>query len=118
MSPKAEFEEVIAAIQGFRIPNDTEAAMQKTIQQILSLARISHAREVVLNTEDRIDFMVGTIGIECKIAGTFSSVAEQVGRYLQNSSVEGLVLVTSRASHSRICYDCGKLFRVLVVGSF
>jgi hypothetical protein len=118
MSSKAEFESVIAAIRGFRIPNDTEAAMQKTIQQVLEKFGIEHAREVVLGETDRIDFLVGSIGIECKVAGSFSSVAEQCGRYLENSRVNFLILVTSRASHKRICYDCGKPFQVLVVSGF
>jgi hypothetical protein len=118
MKRKADFETVIAAILGFKIPGDTEAAMQKTIQHVLERSGIPHAREVILNDEDRIDFMAGTIGIECKIAGSFSSVAAQVGRYLQNSSVNSLILVTSRASHKRICYDCGKPFRVVVVNGF
>lgn len=118
MSSKAEFDSVVAAIQGYLIPVDSEAAMQATIQQVLEKAAFPYSREVVLSEKDRIDFMVGDVGIECKIAGSFSSVAEQVGRYLQNSSVKSLILVTSRASHNRICYDCGKPFRVLVVSGF
>ena len=118
MKPKADFETVIAAILGFRIPSDTEAAMQKTIQQVLDRSGIPHTREVILSEKDRIDFMVGTIGIECKIAGSFSLVAAQVSRYLQNSAVNSLILVTSRASHTRICYACEKPFRVLVVNGF
>jgi len=52
--------------------------------------------EVRLTAADRIDFMVGRIGIELKIKGSLSDVTRQLHRYAQSPDVDALLLVTTR----------------------
>jgi hypothetical protein len=115
---KAKVDDVIAALKSYVIPSDNEAAMQSVIERILKIRSYDFRREVILSEADRIDFMVGTIGLECKVAGTPASVMIQCGRYLEHDAVESLILVTTKATHRRICYESEKPFCVLFVGGF
>lgn len=56
-------------------------------------------REVDLSPRDRIDFLIGTVGVEVKIGGTWQAAARQLQRYAASPVVEHLVLVTSRVRH-------------------
>jgi hypothetical protein len=56
-------------------------------------------REVKLNATDRIDFLVGTVGIECKVDGSKNAVASQLLRYAESDRISGLILVTIRNTH-------------------
>jgi hypothetical protein len=115
---KATVKEIESALRQYVIPADNEAAMQSVIERVLKIRRFDYNREVVLSDADRIDFMVGAIGIECKVAGTAGAVMLQCGRYLDHDAVESLILVTTKATHRRICYDSEKPFCVVVVGGF
>jgi hypothetical protein len=55
-------------------------------------------REVELKT-GRIDFLVGAVGIECKIAGSTNEVLRQLIGYAGDDKVSELLLVTSQAKH-------------------
>ncbi len=113
---KVTVEEIKAALLRFVIPADNEYCMQRAIAEIFKVSGYDYRREVALSDADRIDFMVGAIGIECKVAGASGSVMLQCGRYLEHDAVESLILVTTKAAHRRICYDSEKPFRVVVVG--
>ena len=115
---KAKVEEIVAVLRSYVIPADNEAAMQSVIERIMSIRNYDFRREVILSDADRIDFMVGEIGLECKVAGTAASVMAQCGRYLEHDAVESLILVTTKAAHRRICYDSEKPFCVVLVGGF
>ncbi|MBF6618804.1 MAG: hypothetical protein ITG02_01055, partial [Patulibacter sp.] len=59
-------------------------------------------REVRLSVRDRIDHVVGRIGIECKVAGDPDSVRRQMERYADHDRIEALVLVTTRSRHAEL----------------
>lgn len=113
---KAKVEDLVSALKSFVIPADNEAAMQSVIERIMRIRNYDFSREVILSDADRIDFMVGTIGLECKVAGTPASVMAQCGRYLEHDAIESLILVTTKAAHRRICYESEKPFSVVLVG--
>ena len=115
---KATVDEIVAVLRSYVIPADNEAAMQSVIERVLKIRNVDYAREVVLSEADRIDFMVGAIGLECKVAGTPAAVMAQCGRYLEHDAVESLILVTTKAAHRRICYESEKPFCVVLVGGF
>lgn len=89
------------ALERFRLSVGTEAALQSSIQQVLSTCAVSHIREHRL-TRGPIDFYLPTfrIGIEAKIDGGPSAVLKQIADYIEEESVDGLILVTTKTTHT------------------
>jgi F0F1-type ATP synthase delta subunit len=78
-----------------------EAALQDGIEVLLQRHGLDYRREMILSPQDRIDFMVGDIGIEVKVASPLSSVQRQLFRYAKDQRVKSLILVTTRAMHKQ-----------------
>lgn len=76
---------------------DNEKRLQSEILKSLQGAGFDVEPEVSLNKTDRIDFMIGEIGIEVKIKGSSVQVLKQVERYCESDRVKIIVLLTSRA---------------------
>jgi hypothetical protein len=94
--------DIVDAICSVRIPSAKESAMQETVERVLSARGMAFVREHRFSEDDRIDFLVGSIGVECKISGSIFSVAEQLERYARHSNVQCLILVTSANRHFSI----------------
>lgn len=79
------------------VPYDiqTEASLQFGITNQLIMVGIEHTREVRLSPTDRIDFMVGAIGVEVKTGGSRTALIRQLHRYAQSGRVDELLLVTT-----------------------
>jgi hypothetical protein len=67
-----------------------ELRLQEEIATGLAAARVTFEREVVLAPGERIDFMVGHVGIEVKVAGSTHAVMRQLLRYTEHARVEAL----------------------------
>jgi hypothetical protein len=94
--------EIVHLLEGHRFDESSEDALQRGIAQVLSAAGASFTREVPLSPFDRIDFLVGQIGIECKIDGSLSALTRQLHRYAVADQVAALVVVTARARLARV----------------
>lgn len=92
-------QDVRALLTSYRFPHTTETELQEQIAQLFSRLFVKHAREVRLNDKDRPDFMVGTIAVEVKIAGSRANVMTQIHRYAQCPEISAIVLVTTKARH-------------------
>jgi hypothetical protein len=92
-------ENLLSMLASWQLRFSTEATLQSDIEIVLSSEGVEHHREVQLSKKDIIDFVVGRVGIECKIDGPRTAVLSQLSRYAQHDSVDELLLVTSRASH-------------------
>lgn len=79
-----------------RIPHSTEAEMQEFINELLKLKGVEYTREAVLSGKDRIDFLVGRVGIECKIKGQPLRIHRQLERYLQSDKLDAIILITGK----------------------
>jgi len=112
-SPMAEpVVDAIAAALALGVYDCTdEYRLQAGCAQVLTAHGFTVDREVSLSAADRIDLLVGQIGIECKVDGSPSAVVRQVLRYLNAPQLAALVLVTGRASVGRMLPD-----RVTVAG--
>lgn len=97
-----DLEPLISAIVAHRFRYVSEAELQEGLAQVLAASGFGFSREHALSRADRIDFLVGTVGLEVKIDGGLSEVTRQVHRYLKYAELEGLVLVTTRAMHQRL----------------
>lgn len=80
----------------------SEDQVQRAIALVLTNRDVEYEREVSLSPASRIDFMVGTLGIEVKIGGGLSPAIRQLHRYAEFERVSELVLVTTRSSLSRV----------------
>lgn len=103
-----------------RIANESDLQLQ--VEHRLSLAKISFRSQVQLDARslrDRVDVLCDRVAIELKVKGGVSAVLAQLERYAQSELVDGLVLVTTKASHLKLrgMVLYGKPVYVLVVGS-
>lgn len=57
------------------------------------------SREVDLGASGRIDLMAASVGVEVKVEGATKEVLRQVLRYVQNSMVDAVILVTTVSAH-------------------
>lgn len=80
----------------YRHPTD-EARLQEEIALTLRHAHVRFEREVRLGPGERIDFMVGSVGVEVKVKGAAHAVIRQLLRYSESERVTELVLFTTRA---------------------
>ena len=62
-------------------------------------------REASLTEHDRPDFLIGTIAVEVKIHDPYAKVLRQLHRYALHSSVDAVILITTKASHLRIPHE-------------
>lgn len=91
--------DVAAAIRSFRFRYVDEDQLQEGLAGALARRGFDVQREVRLDARNRIDLMVGRVGIEVKVAGKASDVLRQCTRYLALDALDELVLVSSRVRH-------------------
>lgn len=92
---------VVADVLGrWRYSYHDELALHAGMAQALAARLPGAARaEVRLSLRDRIDFLVGRVGVECKVAYGAATVLRQLERYAASDEVDDLLLVTTKATH-------------------
>jgi hypothetical protein len=95
-------EEVVRALLGARFAPAPEASLQNAIALALGEAHIAFEREVELGPGSRIDFLVGSVGIEVKVDGSLSDVTRALHRYLSHERLSSVVLATTRFRHRSV----------------
>lgn len=89
-------ESVLAPLRNWSPGFGNESELQLAIAERFTQAGVAFEREVSLSRVDRIDFLVGGIGIEVKTKGAENAIVRQLARYAQSPRVDALVLVTTR----------------------
>lgn len=84
-----------------------ERGLHEQVAAALAAAGLPVEREVRLGPADRIDLLVGDVGVEVKVKGAANAVMRQLLRYSHSDRVERLVLVTIRAAHLRLPRTAG-----------
>lgn len=90
-------EKIVDLIETARVDLSTETLAQRGLARIFADAGIEAKAEVRLNQQDRIDFMIGRIGLEVKIGHPRRAILRQLERYAKSDEVDTLILVTSAA---------------------
>lgn len=82
-----------------RLRTSTEAALQRSIEEALTTARIGFEREKALGPADRPDFLLaeGAIVLEAKARYPRKKIYRQLERYAAHDGVQALILVTGTA---------------------
>lgn len=94
-------DEVLAALREIRVPLITqESDLQGMVAGRLTDAGIPHRREVQLGPGNRIDFLVGAVGIECKKGKpNRTRLLTQLERYCQSPQVAAIIVVVPWQRH-------------------
>lgn len=100
-----EYKELASLLHSCPFRFSCEIELQNGIESLLRKRAIEFRREVILSVRDRIDFMVGTVGIEVKVDSPSSSVERQLARYAEHPEIESLLLVTNRFRHNSIARE-------------
>jgi hypothetical protein len=111
--------EILCTIIG-AVPYDiaSEASLQQGIEKQLTAAGVAFTREVRLTQYDRVDFLIGRLGIEVKTGGGKSPLLRQLRRYAQSDLVDGLLVVTTAPSLAALPASLnGKPIRALVLSA-
>lgn len=87
--------DILAALSAYRIIGQTEKGVQDGIEYALTNSGIAHSREHRLSDRDRIDFLIGNVGVEVKIKGSRAPLIRQLGRYSRHGDIEELILASS-----------------------
>lgn len=91
-------DDIIHALKTLRVPlGQGEYDIHSLVAQALMQHGLAPKHEVSLGARRRIDFLVGTIGIEVKRGRPQSkSLMLQISKYLASDALSGLVLVVER----------------------
>jgi hypothetical protein len=94
---KVGVDQVLSAIRGHVYRFASEDDLQRGLEAALTKRGLDVEREVRVDDLNRIDLMVGRVGIEVKVKGGAAEVNRQLCRYAPH--VDHLVLVTIKATH-------------------
>ena len=72
-----------------------ERLIQDKVEMVLEENEIPYTREARLTDSDRIDFLIGSLGVEIKLKTPLTQVTRQLHRYAQSDLVTKLLLVTT-----------------------
>ena len=88
-------DKIEALLKSKRYRFTDEGTLQVGLGRVFTMAEIVYEAEVRLSPADRIDFLVGTVGIEVKVQGTNEAAHMQLLRYAEHERILGLLLVSS-----------------------
>jgi hypothetical protein len=97
-APSPTAAQVREALARYRMPVSVEKAMQDAVESALLAEGLDFKREVTRGA-DRIDFVVGSVGVELKVKGSAAEVLRQLERYAAWDDLTELLLVTTRGHH-------------------
>ena len=91
---------IIAALSSVRMPAQPEERdIHAAVAEALAGAGLEYAHEYRLGPRNRIDFLVGRVGIEVKKGRPAASrLVAQLRRYLESDALDGAIVVTQRAT--------------------
>lgn len=96
--PSVTARELAQRLGRYRFPVSVERAMQDAVESALRAEKLAFRREVTRGA-DRIDFVVGSVGVELKVKGSAAEVERQLHRYSAWEDLTELLLVTTRGHH-------------------
>jgi hypothetical protein len=93
---------ILDSLQGCRFHCYHEDELQAAIAEVLHAASVDFLREEEISSGSRIDFLIGTIGLEVKVQCSLAALTRQAHRYLQSDKVSDLIVVTTKSHHRQL----------------
>ncbi len=90
---------VAASIASYKFSYKNEWELQRGVALMLTELGLEFKKEVLLGPKQRIDFLVGNVGIECKVDMDLAGVTRQLWHYADSPRIDSLILVTTRHAH-------------------
>jgi len=90
--------EIESLLRSYSFCFSSEAELQAGLAS--ALKGFEFQREFTLSQKDRIDFLIGDIGLEVKVEGNLAAVTRQLHRYSEFRKIGALILVTTRMRHA------------------
>lgn len=88
-------EDLSGLITSARLDLSTEGAVQRGLARLFEAEGVAFEAEVVLAPSDRIDFLIGRVGVEVKIGHPRRAILRQLERYARSDRVDVILLVSS-----------------------
>ena len=96
MNVQLELHRLAVLIGGYTYRFANETQLQAGIAGVLESAGYAFERELKIDADNRLDFLVeGRIAIEVKVDGSFSQAITQVTRYAALEKVSGVLLAAT-----------------------
>ncbi len=91
-----DIQTLFLTLQALRLPIQTdEHELHRTVQEFLTSRGITYEHECTIAPHCRIDFLIGTIGLEIKRGyPQKASVMNQLSRYAACTQISGLILMS------------------------
>lgn len=99
---RATPETVCALLDQRAITVGAERDLHSAVADVFADAGLGARSEVALGPHERIDFLVGGVGVELKTQGSAVAAFSQLQRYAHHDQVSSLLLVTTRSDHASI----------------
>lgn len=87
---------IAAMLRAPRFRYSSEADLQEAIATLFTNGAVAHEREAILTKGERIDFLLGDVGVEVKIAGSPAEIFRQLLRYAELPQIASLIVVTDK----------------------
>ncbi|MDX9744578.1 MAG: hypothetical protein RBT59_12225 [Arcobacteraceae bacterium] len=90
--------EIQKALKGRALNLSNEKLLQNNIAEAFQDANLDFKKEVKIDENNIVDFMIDTLAIEVKIKSKVSAmnIYRQIERYAKNDKVETILLMTSK----------------------
>jgi hypothetical protein len=95
-------ETICRALHNSHYNYQNEKDLQHGVSLVLTKLGTPFEPEYIITPKDRIDFLVGDIGIECKVDGTLNQLIRQLGRYAATGQVKELIVLSTRSMHRKV----------------
>lgn len=96
-SPGLLVRRLAVLLNSFAFRYASEIQLHQGIASVLDAEGIAYAREVVLDANSRLDFLVeDAVAIEVKVGGSLSLALGQVNRYCAHGRVGGVLLAATQ----------------------
>lgn len=115
VSPAVSADAIAAALRTTRFRYSSERQLQALLTEHLTSLGWPVRREVSLAAGERIDLLIGRVGIEVKTKGSASAVSAQLARYDRTGELDELVLVSTLRKHSSIRFASAMTVTVVVL---
>lgn len=106
--PRITARRVVAICESTTIDVSTEKTAHRSLAEALRRHGLEVTCEVSLTRKERIDIMVGSVGVEVKVKGSRREIYRQLERYAACPEVSVLVLATGAAWLKRLDSVGGK----------